>query len=324
MHNKISETMCFVVSDDNAGIRLDIWLHNAYGDMSRSRIKSLIDSHMVFVNGISVSASYKVKSGDSLHLSIPVAEEAKPIPVPMEIDVVYEDDDLLLINKPVGLVVHPACGHSNDTLVNGLLAYCGDSLSGIGGVKRPGIVHRLDKGTSGLMVVAKNDMSHKYLSAQFSNRTLSRSYKALVWGIPHASGFIETMICRSSHDRQKMAVVERGGKIAITKYKLLSSCDGISLVQCALETGRTHQIRVHMSHMGHSLLGDPVYGREKKGQSSIIRKASDEFKRLERPLLHADKIHFIHPRSEKPMEFEIKIHEDFLNFQCVKQYLLKV
>jgi 23S rRNA pseudouridine1911/1915/1917 synthase len=297
--------------------RLDKFLVHHLSPMTRSRIQALIDDRMLtFCGEIITSASRIVKEGEVYILTIPPAIDAHPQPEIIPLDIVFEDDDLIVINKPAGMVVHPAPGHRQATLVNALLAHCKESLSGIGGVKRPGIVHRLDKETSGLMVVAKNDETHHGLSTQFANRSLSRSYLALVWGTPSPkTGTIETNIGRSPHNRQKMAAVSKGGKSATTHYKVLKKyisktdvTQSISLVQCELQTGRTHQIRVHMTHIGHPLVGDPLYGRIPKHAKKAFAAAVIEFPRQ---ALHAFELRFVHPKTGQSMVFQAPMPEDF-------------
>ena len=260
-------------------------------------------------------ASLKLKPGQTVDITLPPAKPAEPEAEYIELDVVYEDKHVIVINKPVGLVVHPAAGHDSGTLVNALLAHCGDSLSGIGGVKRPGIVHRLDKDTSGLLVIAKNDAAHQSLSEQFQahgrDGRLQREYLAFVWGVPpRPAGMIATGIARSSHNRQKMAVSQSAvAKEAITHYVTVESFGGIaSLVRCNLETGRTHQIRVHLAHIGHPLLGDLVYGGGFKSAISKLGEAArDSVKYLKGQALHATVLGFEHPKSGKQLHFEAKL-----------------
>lgn len=302
-------------TDDNL-TRLDKFLSAAFPHISRSRLQQLLKENCVFLNGKLVTQlSHKVKKGDVYDVHIPPAIEATPLSQAIPLDIVYEDDHILIINKAVGMVVHPAPGHAQETLVNALLSHCKDSLSGIGGVKRPGIVHRLDKDTSGLMVVAKNDRAHNALAAQFSDRSLSRTYHALVWGLPSpTTGIIRTYMDRSPKNRQKMAVTPKG-KEAVTHYRLLQTVGNcpdlrhhISLLECRLETGRTHQIRVHMAHNGHSIIGDPLYGHcPKKSQNywpeSLIR--------FPHQALHAKKLRLVHPVTADPMAFEAPYPQDF-------------
>ena len=261
-------------------------------------------------------SSYKVKEGEVFYITIPPAIEATPQPQKINLDIVYEDKDLLVLNKAPDMVVHPAAGNHDGTLVNALLAYCGDQLSGIGGVKRPGIVHRLDKETSGLMVVAKNDAAHQGLSRQLAERTLKRTYQAIVWGlVSPASGRIETQIGRSPSNRKKMAVLEGGGKTAVTDYKKLDSFGlTASLVECKLHTGRTHQIRVHMAHLKHWLVGDPVYGRPAAQKFLRLNKADPDLAaallQFPRQALHAAALEFIHPISETRVSLTCPLPED--------------
>jgi 23S rRNA pseudouridine1911/1915/1917 synthase len=296
------EELSHIATLDDEGARLDKVLATAWPEQSRSRIKALIEDGHLCVNGtVNRKMSAKVKLGDVFQLVIPPAEPADPIAEDIKLDILYEDDDLLVINKPAGMVVHPAAGNESGTLVNALLAHCGDSLSGIGGVKRPGIVHRLDKDTSGAMVVAKNDAAHRALSTLFSEdkENIERAYLAVVWGVPRPlEGDIEGNIGRSPGNRKKMSVLRIKGKYALTHYKTIKTCNDslASLVECRLATGRTHQIRVHMTHIGHSLVGDPVYGRNKNSQKCDLetRKILNAFNKQ---ALHARTLGFVHPRT---------------------------
>lgn len=303
------------VHKDDENQRIDKFLV-ARLSLTRTRIKALMDQKMLILCGeIVTTASRKVREGDVFRLTLPDVIEAIPQAEDIPLSIMYEDADLLVLNKPAGLVVHPAPGHYKSTLVNALLAHCGNSLSGIGGVRRPGIVHRLDKETSGLMVVAKNDQTHQGLSAQFANRTLSRSYQAFVWGIPQPrQGIIEGDIGRSPHNRQKMAVVTKQGRPAITQYQIIKRffakedvSQGISLIQCDLMTGRTHQIRVHMAHVGHPLVGDPVYGRIPKWAKKAFDPTVLTFPRQ---ALHAFRLTFVHPGTKEMMTFEAPLPQD--------------
>ncbi len=309
--------------------------------LSRARLQQLIKNGQVRMEGKPIrDPNHKVRAGEVYAIALPPPEPARPEAQAMPIDIVYEDKDLLVIDKPPGLVVHPAAGNRDRTLVNALLAHCGASLSGIGGVARPGIVHRLDKDTSGLMVVAKNDEAHQALSRQFAKRTLSRVYRAIVWGVPGpVSGPIEAAIGRHPRARQKMAVVARGGKPALTHYKVLETFNQIaSLVECKLATGRTHQIRVHMAHIRHPVAGDPVYGRHSRkitlplregrkapdlvrglsgrGQGKALQTISPEqgpvalLQAFPRQALHAGELHFRHPRTDKTMRFKSPLPDD--------------
>ncbi|MBO6772449.1 MAG: RluA family pseudouridine synthase [Thalassospira sp.] len=296
------EQLRYIATAQDEGARLDKVLAVAWPDQSRSRIKALIEDGHLRMNGdVARKMSAKVKQDDVFELVIPPAEPAEPIAENIKLDVLYEDDDLLVINKPAGMVVHPAAGNESGTLVNALLAHCGDSLSGIGGVKRPGIVHRLDKDTSGAMVVAKNDTAHRALSTLFSEdkENIDRAYLAVVWGVPRPlAGDIEGNIGRSPRNRKKMTVLRTGGKYALTHYKTLQSRDDslASLVECRLATGRTHQIRVHMTHIGHSLVCDPVYGRNKNSQKCNLE-TQELLNAFNKQALHARTLGFIHPRT---------------------------
>lgn len=307
------ENFQITVALDFVGQRLDKFLSQALPHLSRTRIQDLLDQGLITIEGRPCQASRKVKVLEIYAVVIPEDVPLDVVPQDIPLDIVFEDDDLLVLNKPAGLVVHPAPGHHDMTLVNALLAHCGESLSGIGGVKRPGIVHRLDKDTSGLMVVAKNDQAHHALSAQFSDRTLSRRYEALVWGrLPKKQGEIEGNIGRSHQNRQKMTVLKTNGKPAKTLYDVLETflLDGhvISHLSCKLTTGRTHQIRVHLSHLGHPLLGDPLYG--KGGRKTPWPEAVTHFYRQ---ALHAKDIEFIHPRTSERLSFSCPLPLDMQN-----------
>ncbi len=311
------KSLTATVGDDDPAGRLDKFLANAVAELSRTRLKSLIIEGLVSVGGAKITdPAYRVKPGETYYISIPVVKPAKPRAQAIDLTVVYEDDDLIVIDKPAGLVVHPAAGNPDNTLVNALIHHCGDSLSGIGGDARPGIVHRLDKDTSGLMLAAKNDLSHHHLARQFSDHSLERAYKAVVWGVlrPRA-GIITGNVGRSSRNRKKMAVVKRGGKEATTHYKVLSRLgEWATLVECRLETGRTHQIRVHLSSIGHSVIGDALYGG---GGKKIVKMADTNFSnavtKLSRQALHAYLIGFIHPKSGESLRFESLLPKDIEN-----------
>ena len=294
-----------------AKLRLDKFL-SAATELSRSRVSALIEQGMVFLNGVPVAnQDRKTALGEVYTIVLPPPVDAVPQAQEIPLDIIFEDDDLLVLNKAAGMVVHPAAGNHEETLVNALLAHCRESLSGIGGVIRPGIVHRLDKETSGLMVVAKNDQAHNGLAAQFAVHSLERSYLALVWGILSlSSGVIETQIGRSPVNRKKMAVVSSGGKRAETHYQMLETYAGgaVSLVKCTLKTGRTHQVRVHMTALGHPLVGDQVYGKAPKAsQKSALLKEAAEFSRQ---ALHSYQMCFEHPVLHKTMQFEIPLPAD--------------
>ena len=306
-----------------AADRLDKALALAFPDVSRARFQALIAEGAVSVEGLPVTEPrHKVKPGDCLRVVLPDPAPAEPRGEEMALAIVYEDKDLIVIDKPPGLVVHPGAGNETGTLVNALIAHCGDSLSGIGGVRRPGIVHRLDKDTSGLLVVAKNDRAHHGLSGQFAahgrDGRLARSYLAIVWGVPERrQGTIAAAIDRSSANRKKMAVSRSAGaREAVTHYEVLETLGKppvASLLRCELETGRTHQIRVHMAHAGHPLLGDPVYGAGfRSSASKLSEPARTALKSLNRQALHAAVLGFEHPSSGKPLRFESPPPEDFL------------
>jgi 23S rRNA pseudouridine1911/1915/1917 synthase len=302
--------------------RLDRVLARAFEDLSRSRLQALVRTGHVHVDGETVrDPARKVAPGAALALALPAAAPAEPMGEDMALAVVYEDDDVIVIDKPAGLVVHPAAGHDSGTLVNALIAHCGASLSGIGGVKRPGIVHRLDKDTSGLLVVAKTDRAHRSLSAQFADHgrslPLERSYRALVWGVPaRLRDTIEAALARSSHNREKMAVVAGGnGRSAVTRYAveepLPASAPHACLVRCELETGRTHQIRVHMAHAGHPLLGDALYGSGyKTKENRLTPNQRAALAGLNRQALHAAVLGFAHPATGERLRFESELPPD--------------
>ena len=302
--------------------RLDKALVAAFPDVSRARFQALIAEGAVSVEGATVTeARHKVKPGDQLRVVLPEAAPALPQAEDMALSIVYEDKDLIVIDKPAGLVVNPGAGNETGTLVNALIAHCGDSLSGIGGVRRPGIVHRLDKDTSGLLVVAKNDKAHHGLSEQFAahgrDGRLERSYLAIVWGMPERrQGIISAAIDRSTANRQKMAV-SRGANAreAVTHYEVLETLGQppvASLIRCVLETGRTHQIRVHLAHIGHPLLGDGVYGAGFRTSAKKLSEDSKEaLKALNRQALHATSLGFEHPHTGKQMRFDSQAPEDF-------------
>lgn len=281
--------------------------------LSRARLQQLIKDGNICLHGASiVDSNHKALSGETYEIVLPPPVCAEPEAQAIPLEIVYEDDDLLVLNKPAGLVVHPAAGHREGTLVNALLAHCGESLSGIGGVARPGIVHRLDKETSGLMVVAKNDKAHKGLTAQFADRSLSRVYQALVWGLPHPmKGDIAGTMGRHPRTRQKMAVVEFGGKEALTYYEVLEAFGTMaSLVECRLATGRTHQIRVHMEHIGHPVVGDPAYGSRRRARKEGEKGLISLLEAFPRQALHAGEIKFIHPSSGKSLKFKSSLPDD--------------
>lgn len=293
----------FSVLPEQDGFRVDLFLQKTVPEYTRSFLQKSIDKGEVLINCKPVSKSAKVKTGDSVFLCVPepVDDTAKPEAIPLNI--VYEDDDLLIVNKPKGMVVHPAPGNYSGTLVNGLLYHCQGRLSGINGVIRPGIVHRIDKDTSGLLMVAKNDFAHQSLAAQIQEHSFTREYEAVVYGrLRQESGTVDAPIGRSKSDRKKMSVTYEHSKKAITHYEVLEEYRDFSHIRCQLETGRTHQIRVHMAYVGHPIAGDPVYGPKK-----IIGT-------LQGQCLHAKKIGFIHPSTKEYMEFDSLLPEYFTCF----------
>jgi 23S rRNA pseudouridine1911/1915/1917 synthase len=308
-----------LVGEQNAGMRLDKFLVASLPELSRSRLQSLILEGHVACNGKAIdTASGKVKSGQEYTVTIPDIVPSHLVAQDIALDIVYEDEHLLVINKPAGLTVHPGAGNPDMTLVNALLNYCGDSLSGIGGVARPGIVHRIDKETSGLLVVAKNDAAHAHLSEQLATRTLKRTYAAVVWGVPKpAASTVTGNIGRAFSNRQKMAVVKTGGKPATTHYKTIKDFSSLfAHVECNLETGRTHQIRVHMAHIKHPLIGDPVYGPNTKQKlaGGAYKHLPPQMKAtllaFNRQALHAKALELIHPVTGKKMSFSSELPTD--------------
>lgn len=294
-----------------AGGRVDRFLADSIPTLSRSRIKALMEAGHVRALGNDADVtiedpSLTVKPGQHFEVDVPEAENAVPEAQAIPLDVVYEDDALIVIDKPAGLVVHPAPGHRDRTLVNALLAHCGESLAGIGGVRRPGIVHRLDKDTSGLIVAAKTDAAYKGLQKQFAARDMERAYKAFVWGLPAPlEGRIEGNIGRSARNRKKMAVLVDRGRPAVTRYRVLRRVGSLaSLVECRLETGRTHQIRVHLASIGHAVIGDALYGGARGTRRKMPAVATETLRALERHALHAYLIGFRHPSSGETMRFE--------------------
>lgn len=297
------------VGPEETGARADKLLASRIGSLSRARVQALIDEGRLRIDGATVTdASRRVKAGSVLELAEPPASAPIPAGQKIALDIVYEDRDVIVVDKPAGLVVHPAAGNPDGTLVNALIAHCGKSLSGIGGVKRPGIVHRIDKDTSGLIVAAKNDRAHAALAEAFARHDIDRAYLAVVRGRPRPSeGAIEGAIGRDKWDRKRMAVVASGGKDALTHYRVLASRpDGAaSLVECRLATGRTHQIRVHMAHIGHPLIGDQLYAKGRRSRNPGLKVAFD------RQALHAVILGFVHPRSGKSIAFRSKLPKDF-------------
>lgn len=313
----------FTYTPGSAPDRIDRVLARAFDDLSRARLQTLLREGQVRCDGVVIDdPSRKVAPGARLDVTLPEALPAEPRAESIALSVVYEDADLIVIDKPAGLVVHPGAGHEGGTLVNGLIAHCGASLSGIGGVRRPGIVHRLDKDTSGLLVVAKNDLAHQGLAAQFAEHgrdgVLERAYLAFVWGIPEPrTGTIRSHLARSQRNREKIAVVPEGqGRHAVTHYRVESvpTADGtVALLRCQLETGRTHQIRVHLSHQGHPLLGDDVYGSAFRTKAQKLGPdAREALARLGRQALHAAQLGFKHPRTGDKLRFESPLPADMV------------
>ena len=299
-------TYTLQIHKDKSGARADKVLAEVLGGVSRSRLQRLIREGHVSRGGEKiVDVASKVNVGEIWVVRIPVPRPASPEPREISFEVVFEDQHLIVIEKPAGMVVHPAAGHEDDTLVNALLHHCSGSLSGIGGVMRPGIVHRLDKDTSGLLVAAKNDATHHGLAKQFSAHSVRRKYLAVVWGCPKSkNGTIQGQIGRSTRNRKKMAVLRRDGKFACTHYRVLESMGGvITLLECSLETGRTHQIRVHMASIGHSIVGDLVYGKHKKINAFVDPKIEVKLGSIRRQLLHAKTLGFTHPITQESLEF---------------------
>lgn len=295
--------LVFTVEDDDINLRLDKFLSLKNKDLSRSAIVNLIEKNNVFVNDKQANKKYKVCRGDIIKLCIPQPVEyiAKAENIPLNI--VYEDEYLLVVNKPKGMVVHPAAGNYDGTLVNALLYHCKDSLSGINGVLRPGIVHRIDKDTSGLLIVAKNDFAHQSLAQQIKEHSFTREYEAIVVGnIKCEEGTVDAPIGRHPNDRKKMTVTSKNSRNAVTHYSIIARYKGYTHIKCKLETGRTHQIRVHMTYLGHPVAGDIVYGNKKPD------------KNLCGQCLHAKKIGFIHPKTNEYLEFDSELPKYFTDF----------
>lgn len=292
--NKIT----FTVDGENEGIRIDKWICGQSSDISRSMLQKLLSDGKVSVNGRLAVKSYSVKSGDNIVIDVPEPVELSAAPENIPVDIVYEDDDLLVVNKPKGMVVHPASGNYSGTLVNALMYHCSGRLSSINGVIRPGIVHRIDKDTSGLLIVAKNDNAHVKLAEQIKAHTFTREYQAVVWGhFKESVGTIDAPIGRNPADRKKMCVTDKNSKEAKTEYTVISEYKDCSHVKLKLFTGRTHQIRVHMAYIGHPVFGDGVYGKPSKY--------------CEGQCLHAKKIGFVHPVDGKYYEFDSELPEYF-------------
>ena len=291
----MEEEILSIIAEES-GERIDALLARTLENLSRNGAQRLIEQGAVLLEGRQVQKNTRIQRGDRITVMMPETEEIPLVAQDLPLDVVYEDQDLIVVNKVRGMVVHPAPGHPDGTLVNALLWHCGDSLSGIGGEKRPGIVHRIDKDTSGLLIVAKNDFAHQALSAQLADRSLSRVYEAVVRGrLREECGTIDRPIGRHPTDRKRMAVTEKNSRPAVTHWEVLARYNGYTHVRCRLETGRTHQIRVHMASIGHPLLGDGIYG------------APSPEKGLEGQCLHARELKFIHPRTGEQMHFETEL-----------------
>lgn len=317
-----AETLSTGITTAHEGMRIDKALSDLYPDLSRSRIQGLIGGGHVSVDGVAcASSSRRVRAGEQVAVIVPEVVAATPEPENIPLDIVYEDSDLLVINKPAGLVVHPGAGHYTGTLVNALLYHCAGELSGIGGVMRPGIVHRLDRETSGLMVVAKSDLAHRGLAAQLEDRSLSRVYEALILKIPvPLKGTIDRPIGRDARNRLRMAVNGQGAREARTHYHVRENLKGaLARVECRLESGRTHQIRVHMASIKHPLIGDPLYGPQPTAVAAAMKSAgygadaAAACLGFGRQALHAREICFIHPADDEEMGFDVPLPEDFSN-----------
>lgn len=298
----MGEKNCFeiLIKEELAGMRLDVLLAKELPDISRTQAQQLIEDKAVLVNDAPSKSNYKVLTGDRINCFLPEPQPLEVVPQPIELDIVYEDHDLLVVNKPPGMVVHPAHGNYTGTLVNALLYHCKD-LSGINGVLRPGIVHRIDKDTSGLLVIAKNDLTHQGLAGQIKEHSVKREYLALVHGnVVEPGGIIEAPIGRDTGDRQKMAVVAKNSKEAVTEYRVLERLGGYTLLECRLKTGRTHQIRVHMAYIKHPVVGDPKYGPKKSHLG------------LQGQALHARTLGFYHPRTGQWLEFSVPPYPAFI------------
>ena len=316
----MKKNITFIVEKNENNLRADVFINKREKLISRTRIKNLILNEKLKLNNeIIKSPSKKIVTGDKLCLQIPEPEEASLKPYDFKLEIIFEDEDLLIINKPAGIIMHPGAGNYNNTIVNALVNYDKNSLSNIGDQLRPGIVHRIDKNTSGLVVVAKNNKTHENLSKQFSDHTIIRVYQLLIWGkLRPSSGRIDTYITRSSKNRQLMEVSKFKGKQAITNYKTIETFENdktptLSLIECKLETGRTHQIRVHMTHMGNSIVGDDKYKKRYKKLKNIDILLESLISKLDRQFLHAKTLGFIHPRTNKEMVFSSILPKELNN-----------
>jgi 23S rRNA pseudouridine1911/1915/1917 synthase len=308
----------FLIKEEDTGARLDVTLTKLIPDLTRSNLKKIIELKQVKINNfIEKSPSKKLKNDDVIEINFKLTKDIKILPTKIKLDIVHEDKDILIVNKPAGMVVHPGAGNYKDTLVNALIYKYKNNLSDVNGTIRPGIVHRIDKETSGLLVIAKNNKAHSNLGKQFSDHTIQRTYLALAWGVLRPlNGRIETLIGRNRKNRQLMSVTEITGKRSITNYKTLKvfnikDIPKISFLECKLETGRTHQIRVHMAYKGSSLIGDKQYGKKNLRFKKINEEFEDRLKVLDRQALHAKNLGFAHPTNQKLMSFESKLPKDF-------------
>ena len=314
------------VADNMAKIRIDKFIADEISEFSRSQVQRLIENGYVFADDECISdKNFKTRPGDVYQITLPEPTEAEPKAENIPLDILYEDDDVVVVNKPAGMTVHPAAGVSHGTLVNALLYHCRGSLSGIGGVIRPGIVHRIDRNTSGVLVVAKNDIAHRNLAEQFFFHTINRTYYAICYNVPNPlAGTIEGNISRSPYDRKKMALVANGGKSAITHYETIEIYkNAASLVKCRLETGRTHQIRVHLSSIGCHLIGDDVYVKPKKSTIPFTEALKSYINNFPRHALHAYSLGFEHPRTKEHLEFSADFPDDMRELlQKLRSYKL--
>ena len=289
------------VSAADVGQRLDVWLAAQVPDHSRSRIQAWMGLGCVTVDGVAARKTIRTKLGTEIVVQIPPVQEVELAPENLPIRILHEDDDIIVVDKAAGMVVHPAVGHASGTLVNALLFHCGDSLQGVGGERRPGIVHRLDKDTSGVIMVAKNERAHVRLSRQFKKRSLAKHYTAVVWGVPlRGSGVIKTLIGRSAHDRKLMSATTKDGREAVTRYEVVERWEHMALLSVSIETGRTHQIRVHLAHIRHPVVGDTQYGRRRPSTPDCVT----------RQMLHARRIEFEHPSTRERLCLEAELPPD--------------
>ena len=289
----------FIAENEDIGARIDKWLAEKQDSLTRSSVQKLVEDGAVLVNHKPVTKNYKLRLGDVVEITVPDPVELEVLPQDIDVEIVYEDDELLVVNKPKGMVVHPAAGNPDGTLVNALLYHCKGRLSSINGVIRPGIVHRIDKLTSGLLIVAKTDFSHNFLAEQIKEHSFTREYQAIVCGrFKEKTGRIDAPIGRNKYDRKKMCVTQINSKNAVTNYEVIDEFGQFSLVRFVLETGRTHQIRVHSAYIGHPVYGDDVYGKAVKG--------------VEGQCLHAKKIGFIHPKTKEYLEFDSELPDYFI------------